>query len=177
MSEGRWALKKVRCSFRWLKTVSSAFQDCRFGWIINTHPLRSCERSIRLHSNNFYPSRSYASCSTSFQLVQPRSFRSASTVLLPTKTSYKFSCFFFSCRSVPVYFVWLKYISWFMYGFEALIINQWKDYGPICMYHFFPVRMSVIHGLVLIKRLYFAKCAYTVRFVMRWTVSGFQRLL
>ena len=24
-----------------------------------------------------------------------------------------------------------------MYGFEALIINQWKDYGPICMYQFF----------------------------------------
>ncbi|KAL9966624.1 hypothetical protein ACROYT_G024727 [Oculina patagonica] len=33
--------------------------------------------------------------------------------------------------TVPVYFVWLKYISWFMYGFEALIINQWKDFGPI----------------------------------------------
>ena len=33
--------------------------------------------------------------------------------------------------SVPVYFVWLKYISWFMYGYEALIINQWKGYGQI----------------------------------------------
>jgi hypothetical protein len=28
--------------------------------------------------------------------------------------------------SVPVYFVWLKYISWFYYGNEALMINQWK---------------------------------------------------
>ena len=36
-------------------------------------------------------------------------------------------------RTVPVYFIWLKYISWFMYGFEALIINQWKAYGPIGM--------------------------------------------
>ena len=87
---------------------------------------------------------------------------SASTVLLPTKSSCKvsiklFMLFFFSCSSVPVYFVWLKYISWFMYGFEALIINQWKDYGPICMYHFFPVRMSVIRVVVLIKKLHFVQ--------------------
>ena len=37
----------------------------------------------------------------------------------------------FQNSSVPVYFVWLKYISWFMYGYEALIINQWKHYGQI----------------------------------------------
>ncbi|RMX58452.1 hypothetical protein pdam_00022053 [Pocillopora damicornis] len=42
-----------------------------------------------------------------------------------------FGGFFLKSTSVPVYFVWLKYISWFMYGFEALIINQWKDYGSI----------------------------------------------
>ncbi|XP_067022118.1 protein white-like [Acropora muricata] len=42
-----------------------------------------------------------------------------------------FGGFFLKTTSVPVYFVWLKYVSWFMYGFEALIINQWKDYGPI----------------------------------------------
>ncbi|KAJ7318627.1 ATPase [Desmophyllum pertusum] len=42
-----------------------------------------------------------------------------------------FGGFFLKNTTVPVYFVWLKYISWFMYGFEALIINQWKDYGHI----------------------------------------------
>jgi len=42
-----------------------------------------------------------------------------------------FGGFFLKNTTVPVYFVWLKYISWFMYGFEALIINQWKGYGPI----------------------------------------------
>ncbi|XP_078378566.1 protein white-like isoform X2 [Oculina patagonica] len=42
-----------------------------------------------------------------------------------------FGGFFLKNTTVPVYFVWLKYISWFMYGFEALIINQWKDFGPI----------------------------------------------
>lgn len=46
------------------------------------HPLPSCEWSIRLYSNNFHSSRSFASCFTSFQLVQSRTFRSTSTVLL-----------------------------------------------------------------------------------------------
>ncbi|CAH3142936.1 unnamed protein product [Porites evermanni] len=42
-----------------------------------------------------------------------------------------FGGFFLKNTTVPVYFIWLKYISWFMYGFEALIINQWKGYGSI----------------------------------------------
>ena len=37
---------------------------------------------IRLQSNNFHPSLSFATCSTSFQLVKPRTFRSVSTILL-----------------------------------------------------------------------------------------------
>ena len=45
------------------------------------HPLCSCKLSIRPHSNNCRPSRSFTSCSTSFQLVQPRSFHSAKTVV------------------------------------------------------------------------------------------------
>lgn len=32
--------------------------------------------------------------------------------------------------SVPVYFQWLSYLSWFRYGNEALLINQWEDVGP-----------------------------------------------
>ena len=24
------------------------------------------------------------------------------------------------------YFIWLKYLSWFYYGNEALVINQWE---------------------------------------------------
>ena len=29
-------------------------------------------------------------------------------------------------RSVPVWLSWLKYLSWFLYGFEALLVNQWS---------------------------------------------------
>uniref|UniRef100_A0A0P6GN14 Protein white n=1 Tax=Daphnia magna TaxID=35525 RepID=A0A0P6GN14_9CRUS len=36
-----------------------------------------------------------------------------------------FGGFFLSNEDVPVYFDWMRYISWFMYGNEALSINQW----------------------------------------------------
>jgi hypothetical protein len=37
-----------------------------------------------------------------------------------------FGGFFLRNGSVPVYFDWLRYISWFMYANEALSINQWN---------------------------------------------------
>lgn len=36
-----------------------------------------------------------------------------------------------SCRSVPVYFEWFSYLSWFRYGNEALLINQWSEVESI----------------------------------------------
>ncbi|GFV96372.1 protein white [Trichonephila clavipes] len=36
-----------------------------------------------------------------------------------------FGGFYLNVDSVPKYFVWLKYISMFYYGNEALLINQW----------------------------------------------------
>lgn len=33
--------------------------------------------------------------------------------------------------SIPVYFVWLRYLSWFNYGNEALAINQWRGVDDI----------------------------------------------
>lgn len=41
-----------------------------------------------------------------------------------------FGGFFLNSGSVPVYFQWLSYLSWFRYGNEALLINQWADVGP-----------------------------------------------
>lgn len=40
-----------------------------------------------------------------------------------------FGGFFLNSGSVPKYFEWLSYISWFRYGNEGLLINQWKDVG------------------------------------------------
>lgn len=33
----------------------------------------------------------------------------------------------FYYRSVPIYFEWLAYLSWFKYGNEALLVNQWEN--------------------------------------------------
>lgn len=41
-----------------------------------------------------------------------------------------FGGFFLNSGSVPEYFKWLSYLSWFRYGNEALLINQWAEVGP-----------------------------------------------
>lgn len=33
--------------------------------------------------------------------------------------------------SVPVYFVWLKYLSWMRYAYEILVVNQWRNVDKI----------------------------------------------
>ncbi|KAJ4431107.1 hypothetical protein ANN_19702, partial [Periplaneta americana] len=38
-----------------------------------------------------------------------------------------FGGFFLNNSSVPPYLKWLSYLSWFKYGNEALLINQWSD--------------------------------------------------
>ena len=138
--------------------------------------------SVRCHINNFPSSRSFASCSSSFQLVQSRSFRSASTILLHAKTSDKCSlkntifllqicaCLFCVAQVYFMVYVWL-------WGSDYQPMERLRSdmYVP-----FFPYwrMMSVMHVMVLIKKLYFAKWACAIRFVIPpWTVSGFQRLL
>lgn len=41
-------------------------------------------------------------------------------------------------RSTPDYLIWLKYISWFYYGNEMLVVNQWKDVNIISKYISWP---------------------------------------
>ena len=40
-----------------------------------------------------------------------------------------FTVFFNS--TIPDWLVWLKYLSWFNYAFEVLVVNQWDGYGNI----------------------------------------------
>ncbi|XP_011300537.1 protein white [Fopius arisanus] len=42
-----------------------------------------------------------------------------------------FGGFFLNTASVPVYFEWFSYLSWFRYGNEALLINQWSEVETI----------------------------------------------
>lgn len=41
-----------------------------------------------------------------------------------------FGGFFLNSGSVPIYFKWLSYFSWFRYANEGLLINQWADVQP-----------------------------------------------
>ena len=37
-----------------------------------------------------------------------------------------FGGFFLNNTSIPAWLEWLKYISWFMYSNELLVVNQWE---------------------------------------------------
>ena len=47
---------------------------------------------------------------------------------------------------MPVYFVWLKYLSWFKYSNEYLAVNQWKDVSSIGEYDWIGV-CKVFHQI------------------------------
>ena len=34
--------------------------------------------------------------------------------------------------TIPLYFIWVKYLSWSYYGFQNFMINQWA-YGGFCI--------------------------------------------
>ena len=40
-----------------------------------------------------------------------------------------FGGFFLQSDTIPVYFIWIKYISWFHYGAENLYSIQWGNGG------------------------------------------------
>jgi len=53
-----------------------------------------------------------------------------------------FGGFLINSNSVPVWYVWLQYISWFNYGNEALSINQWRDVDSVSCSDLSPTQNS-----------------------------------
>lgn len=48
-----------------------------------------------------------------------------------------FSGFLINTNSIPVYFVWIKYISWIYYANESIVITLWSNVAEIgCKYNF-----------------------------------------
>uniref|UniRef100_A0A0A9Y0I9 Protein scarlet n=2 Tax=Lygus hesperus TaxID=30085 RepID=A0A0A9Y0I9_LYGHE len=58
--------------------------------------------------------------------------RTASLLAVPFDfVSYTFSGLFLQLSSVPLYLSWIKYLSRFYYGLEAMTILQWRDISSI----------------------------------------------
>ncbi|CAG2164007.1 unnamed protein product [Oppiella nova] len=81
----------------------------------------------------------------------------APTIIMPMMI---FGGFFLNNDSIPVYFVWFKYISWFYYGNEALSINQWKSIDHIDCEFKMPTNQTIMtpctpNGKVVIETLNF----------------------
>ena len=57
------------------------------------------------------------------------------TILIPLML---FGGLFLQNSTIPVWLEWLKYLSWFMYSNEALLINQWKCVDDIRAFQTLP---------------------------------------
>ncbi len=44
---------------------------------------------------------------------------------------YLFAGLFINVSAIPVYFIWIRYISWFYYTYESIQITIWSDVGNI----------------------------------------------
>ncbi|KAK0042820.1 protein white, partial [Biomphalaria pfeifferi] len=42
-----------------------------------------------------------------------------------------FGGFFVNTANIPIYFVWLEYLSWFKFSNEILMVNQWRNIDDI----------------------------------------------
>ncbi|KAK3770917.1 hypothetical protein RRG08_036516 [Elysia crispata] len=52
----------------------------------------------------------------------------ASPILIPLML---FSGMMLNIEDIPEVFKWMKELSWFRNGYQLMMINQWKDWGPI----------------------------------------------
>ena len=64
-----------------------------------------------------------------------------------------FGGLFMNAGSVPVYFVWLQYISWFNYCNEILVVNQWRYVTNISELYFITTVTIHLH-VVLVKLIW-----------------------
>ncbi|XP_052218229.1 protein white-like [Dreissena polymorpha] len=71
-----------------------------------------------------------ANIAVSFGYMVSAAVNSVSTAMAISATIRNhlliFGGFFLNSHSIPVYFIWLKYFSWFKYANELLAINQWQ---------------------------------------------------
>lgn len=74
-----------------------------------------------------------------------------------------FGGFFLNSGSVPVYFEWLSYLSWFRYGNEALLINQWRGVENITCLH--TNTTCPRNGHIILEALNFSEDDFTTDFI------------
>nr|QAA95933.1 ATP-binding cassette sub-family G member 17 [Diaphorina citri] len=86
-----------------------------------------------------------------------------------------FGGFFLNAGSVPAYFKWLSYLSWFKYGNEALLINQWSGIDDIAC-----TRANTTcpkNGQVVLETFNFSEDHYAMDFVsLVLLIVGFRLL-
>ncbi|XP_045170126.2 protein white-like isoform X2 [Mercenaria mercenaria] len=76
-----------------------------------------------------------ANTSVSFGYIVSTAANSVSTALAIAPPCMipllMFGGFFLNSESIPVYFIWLEYLSWFKYANELISVNQWENIDSI----------------------------------------------
>ena len=80
-----------------------------------------------LHSQSL----SVCVCVCTHALVDACMFVFVLSVLAPADPVLSHQTFCCCFSSVPVYFIWMNYLSWFKYANEILSVNQWHDVTKI----------------------------------------------
>ncbi|CAM1309466.1 wht-7 (predicted) [Pycnogonum litorale] len=68
-----------------------------------------------------------------------------------------FGGIFLNSGSIPVYFIWLKYLSWFSYGYEIMIVNQWSSIGEIDCHRQTRANVTCMTGNDIIRTLSYSQ--------------------
>jgi len=72
-----------------------------------------------------------------------------------------FGGFYLNSGTVPVWLAWLQYLSWFYYGYEALLINQWSDMEISCAHEASNHTTCLTTGEQVLETLAFEKENFT----------------
>ncbi|GAB1608807.1 protein white-like [Argonauta hians] len=71
-----------------------------------------------------------------------------------------FGGLFMNSESIPDYFIWLKYLSWFSYATELVTVNQWEDIESIKCTNIANVTCQYNNGTDVLKFLNFHRENY-----------------
>ncbi|XP_056007707.1 protein white-like [Ostrea edulis] len=87
-----------------------------------------------------------------------------------------FGGYFLNNGSVPVYFLWIKYTSWFLYSNELMITNQWRDISHISCDEMNST-VCIPTGKLVIESLNYEEKNFNFDLVMLCTITVVYRIL
>ena len=71
--------------------------------------------------------------------------------------------------TIPDWLSWLQYLSWFKYGFETLVVNQWDGYENIGM-QFIALDLLIVFNVIILR--HYASLGHVITWWRSSTLKG-----